>query len=327
MGATALPMSVRAVLCQAPIPTRACCLRAELVGYIQLRGYLTATPADGGGPQRGVGAVTVGDRVTAVRVCLCAAQVPQLGGGRVVERGSGSGSGWVVELGAPGGGVGQSTGFARASGLRTVRGRTVTGLPAPMLSREAVCCAGALWRAALLCAGITAHPRSARPGLAVACPNPLLAYALVALARRLGAPAVVVPGCDSDDTVIGAGGTEMVLAAAAGPDAAALWHQVFERNYRLTRPRRATPNGAEGLQTYNTTRASAAAAESIAHISAVFDRYGAHTLPAHIREAGQLRLAHPHLSLTELAALTEPPSTKDSFSGRLRRLLRYDPDL
>lgn len=35
----------------------------------------------------------------------------------------------------------------------------------------------------------------------------------------------------------------------------------------------------------------------------------------------RLRVAHPDLSLRELAALHEPPITKDTYSARLRRAL------
>lgn len=42
---------------------------------------------------------------------------------------------------------------------------------------------------------------------------------------------------------------------------------------------------------------------------------------AHLAEFGQLRLAHPHVTLEELGRLGDPPVTKDTASGRLRRLL------
>jgi cell division protein WhiA len=37
--------------------------------------------------------------------------------------------------------------------------------------------------------------------------------------------------------------------------------------------------------------------------------------------AGRLRLAHPTLSLAELAAKADPPMSKDALAGRLRRLI------
>lgn len=44
-------------------------------------------------------------------------------------------------------------------------------------------------------------------------------------------------------------------------------------------------------------------------------------LPDHLREAGQLRLAHKDASLEELGKLADPPLTKDAVAGRIRRLL------
>ena len=44
-------------------------------------------------------------------------------------------------------------------------------------------------------------------------------------------------------------------------------------------------------------------------------------LPEHLREAGELRLAHKQASLEELGKLADPVLTKDAVAGRIRRLL------
>lgn len=44
-------------------------------------------------------------------------------------------------------------------------------------------------------------------------------------------------------------------------------------------------------------------------------------MPDHLRQAGELRLAHKQASLEELGALATPPMTKDAVAGRIRRLL------
>lgn len=46
------------------------------------------------------------------------------------------------------------------------------------------------------------------------------------------------------------------------------------------------------------------------------------TLTPKLREAAQLREAHPELSLAQLAALCDPPVTKSSLSHRLRKLIQ-----
>jgi hypothetical protein len=62
-----LPAAVRERLCQTPIPARDCCLRAELVGFIQL------TPHRPGASCPGVGlpVVTVPDQSAAHRSRRC----------------------------------------------------------------------------------------------------------------------------------------------------------------------------------------------------------------------------------------------------------------
>ena len=44
-------------------------------------------------------------------------------------------------------------------------------------------------------------------------------------------------------------------------------------------------------------------------------------IPDHLREAGDLRLAHRDASLDELGHHADPPLTKDAVAGRIRRLL------
>ncbi len=44
-------------------------------------------------------------------------------------------------------------------------------------------------------------------------------------------------------------------------------------------------------------------------------------VPDHLKEAGELRLAHKQSSLEELGQLAVPPMTKDAVAGRIRRLL------
>ena len=46
------------------------------------------------------------------------------------------------------------------------------------------------------------------------------------------------------------------------------------------------------------------------------------TLPPGLREAAELRLRHPSLSLRDLAAKCRPPITKAAFHQRLTRLLQ-----
>jgi len=74
------------------------------------------------------------------------------------------------------------------------------------------------------------------------------------------------------------------------------------------------------LITANTKRSRTAAGLTTAAVRDALDLLGAMTPPAWAH-SGRLRLAHPHASLRELAALAEPPTTKHVIAGRLRRLL------
>jgi hypothetical protein len=44
--------------------------------------------------------------------------------------------------------------------------------------------------------------------------------------------------------------------------------------------------------------------------------------PEHLVAAGQLRLAHPRVSLSRLGEMSDPPLSKDAIAGRLRDLMR-----
>jgi DNA-binding protein WhiA len=74
------------------------------------------------------------------------------------------------------------------------------------------------------------------------------------------------------------------------------------------------------LHAANRRRSSAAAAATRKQVRHALDRLGTE-VPRELAEAGRLRLAHPEASIAELAALADPPLTKDAIAGRLRRLL------
>ena len=44
-------------------------------------------------------------------------------------------------------------------------------------------------------------------------------------------------------------------------------------------------------------------------------------LPDKLKEAVDLRMAHPELTLTQLAELCDPPVSKSAFNHRLRKLM------
>ncbi|MFP5020915.1 DNA-binding protein WhiA [Pseudonocardia phyllosphaerae] len=204
------------------------------------------------------------------------------------------------------------TDLAREMGLVDRRGGPVMGLP-PAVVAGGPPVAAAVWRGALLARGRLARP-SGRTRLQVLCPGPAVALALVGAARGLGAMAmvqetasehrVVVRDPDSIDAVLRSAGA----AGVAG---------MVRRSADDDRP---LPGASPSLQSVNARRAAAAAATATARTRWALGVLG-ESAPDHLREAGQLRVEHASLSLSQLGRMADPPLSKDAVAGRLRRLV------
>ncbi|MBO1750329.1 DNA-binding protein WhiA [Actinotalea sp. BY-33] len=204
--------------------------------------------------------------------------------------------------------------LARQTGLLDNRGRPVRGLP-PQVVSAGVGEAEAAWRGAFIAHGSLTEPgRSA--ALEVTCPGPEAALALVGAARRLGiaAKAREVRGVDRvvirDGDAIGA-----MLTRLGAHDAVMVWEE-----RRMRREVRGTANRLANFDDANLRRSARAAVAAGARVERAFEILG-EDLPEHLREAGELRLAHKQASLEELGQLAVPPLTKDAVAGRIRRLL------
>ena len=188
------------------------------------------------------------------------------------------------------------------------------GLPAQVVS-AGLAEAEAAWRGAFLAHGSLTEPgRSA--ALEITCPGPEAALALVGAARRLGiaAKAREVRGVDRvvirDGDAIGA-----MLTRLGAHDAVMVWEE-----RRMRREVRGTANRLANFDDANLRRSARAAVAASARVERAFEILG-EDLPEHLREAGELRLAHKQASLEELGTLADPPLTKDAVAGRIRRLL------
>lgn len=226
----------------------------------------------------------------------------------VAECGLRRGTRYVVRVDADG------EALARQSGLVDLRGRPVRGLP-PRVVNGAICDAEAAWRGAFMAHGSLTEPgRSC--SLEVTCPGPEAALALVGAARRLGiqAKAREVRGVDRvvirDGDAIGA-----MLTRLGAHDAFLAWEE-----RRMRREVRATANRLANFDDANLRRSARAAVTAGARVSRALEILG-DDIPAHLREAGMLRLEHKQASLEELGSLAQPPMTKDAVAGRIRRLL------
>ncbi|MDL9979913.1 DNA-binding protein WhiA [Microbacterium candidum] len=204
--------------------------------------------------------------------------------------------------------------LARQTGLLDQRRRAVRGLPNRLTTGNRADLAG-LWRGAFLASGTLSDPgRSA--ALEITCPSGEAAMALVGAAHRIGiaakarevrgVPRVVVRETDAIRTA---------LQAMGAARTAAHWDALRER-----REVRAGVNRLVNFDDANLRRSAQAAVAACARVERAMEILG-DEIPDHLREAGELRLAHRDASLDELGHHASPPLTKDAVAGRIRRLL------
>lgn len=218
------------------------------------------------------------------------------------------GSRYVVRVVREGGSL------ARQTGLLDARSRPVRGLP-PQVVSGGVGEAEAAWRGAFLAHGSLTEPgRSC--ALEVTCPGPEAALALVGAARRLGIAAKAREVRGVDRVVIRDGDAISAMLVRLGAhDTVLVWEE-----RRARREVRGTANRLANFDDANLRRSARAAVAAGARVERAFEILG-EDLPDHLRQAGELRLAHKQASLEELGQLADPPLTKDAVAGRIRRLL------
>lgn len=204
--------------------------------------------------------------------------------------------------------------LARQTGLLDNRGRPVRGLP-PQVVSAGVGEAEAAWRGAFLAHGSLTEPGRSS-ALEVTCPGPEAALALVGAARRLGIAAKAREVRGVDRVVIRDGDAISAMLVRLGAhDAVLVWEE-----RRMRREVRGTANRLANFDDANLRRSARAAVAAGARVERAFEILG-DDLPDHLRQAGELRLAHKQASLEELGQLAVPPLTKDAVAGRIRRLL------
>jgi len=106
-----------------------------------------------------------------------------------------------------------------------------------------------------------------------------------------------------------------MLTRLGAHDAVLVWEE-----RRLRREVRGTANRLANFDDANLRRSARAAVASGARVERAFEILGP-DVPDHLRQAGELRLAHKQSSLEELGQIADPPLTKDAVAGRIRRLL------
>jgi DNA-binding protein WhiA len=201
----------------------------------------------------------------------------------------------------------------RAAG---VVGRRLTPLARP--PRDVVrrsCCRRAYLRGALLGAGSLTGPPA--PHLEIRFGEAAGAEFVVELAGR---EALTLRALDRVRHAVayakGAAEIEGILAAAGATDSVL----VLEERAVLAATR-SRANRLANADHANLVRATRAAHRQL-HAARALERSGALAmLPSAVREAAELRLRHPSLSLRELAPKCRPPVTKAALHRRLRRVI------
>jgi DNA-binding protein WhiA len=139
---------------------------------------------------------------------------------------------------------------------------------------------------------------------------------LVGAARRLGvrAKAREVRGRDvvavRDSEAIG-----MLLARMGADVTRTAWEAQLAR-----RAADSAANHPQPFEDANTRRRTAAADATAARVQRALEILG-DQVPEILAQAGQLRLQHQRVSLETLGREADPPLSKDTVAGRIRRLL------
>lgn len=208
-----------------------------------------------------------------------------------------------------------SEALARQTGLLDGRGNPVRGLPSAIVNGS-TSDVEAAWRGAFLAQGSLSAP-GRTSSLGVTCPSPEAALALVGAARRLGIEAKTreVRGVDRvvirDHSAIAA-----LLVRMGAHKSLATW----EEQPKHKDVKAAPANTLVDFHSSNRRRTAHAAAAVGARVERALEILG-NDVSDSLKYAGELRIAHKQASLEELGQLADPPISKDTIAGRIRRLL------
>nr|WP_245797328.1 DNA-binding protein WhiA [Corynebacterium aquilae] len=203
--------------------------------------------------------------------------------------------------------------IVRELGLVTRSGFLVKGMP-PAVVTGTISDAEAAWRGALLARGSITDPGRSS-ALEVVCPCAEVAMAFVGFGRRLNVACKAKETRGADRVVVRDADSVAALLTRLGAHSS----RIMWEDHRLTRQASAPNNRLANFDDANTRRSARAAEHSAARAQRALEIL-AEDVPAHLAEAGALRVEHRQASLEELGHLADPPLTKDAIAGRIRRL-------
>jgi hypothetical protein len=177
------------------------------------------------------------------------------------------------------------------------------------------CCRGAYLRGALLGGGSLSGPRSPHLELRTTSLEGAEFLRSVAAAGDMTV-AVVDRGRHAAAYAKSFDAIEAVLSSAGAGDTVLAFE---ERS--IVAAARGEANRLANADHANLVRTSRAAQEQLEAVRTLQATGALERLPDRLREVARLRLRHPTLSLRELAARCDPPSTKASVHRRLKRLV------
>jgi cell division protein WhiA len=200
------------------------------------------------------------------------------------------------------------------AGVVDLRSRPRDRPPKRVVARA--CCRSAFLRGALLAAGSVSGPPS--PHLEVRSESREGAEAVVAASAAEGGDLRIVQR--GEHALAYAKGIDRIagVLAAAGASEAALALQ--ER--AVVGFTRARANRLANADHANLVRAGRAAHEQLGAVRRLAAAGRLEELSPRLREIAGLRLKHPSLSISELAAKCDPPTSKSAAHRRLRALVR-----
>ncbi|MEJ5996794.1 DNA-binding protein WhiA [Corynebacterium sp. H130] len=202
----------------------------------------------------------------------------------------------------------------RRLGLVTKSGHAVRGLP-PQVVSGTVSDVEAAWRGAFMATGTLTEPGRTCT-LEIECPCQEAALALVGCARRMGMVTKTKETRGSERVFVRDGDAIGALLTRMGAMSTRI-------EWEKHRERKAQQHGGHRLANFddaNLRRSARAAIAAAARVERALEILG-DDIPAHLAEAGQLRIKHRQASLEELGRLADPQMTKDAVAGRIRRLL------
>lgn len=179
------------------------------------------------------------------------------------------------------------------------------------------CCRRAYLRGAFLGGGSVNNPEGTYH-LEIITDNPHHAQDLAELMQHFGLPAKVSPR--KNWYVVYLKGSEQIVECLnhMGAHSALL---DFE-NARIYKDMRNQVNRLVNCETANLNKTVSAAVRQLENIKFLADTLGLDKLPKPLREAAELRLENPDVSLKELGELWEPPVGKSGVNHRMRKIDR-----